>query len=768
MSTPRGRAPARQAAKKASNKFETQLMSSPIRPDDSPLQESPSKGQKRPRARPKKTQVASSSKVSLSTPGTSKKARAGSRKRPISLDLSRKSDDDLSDLTALSARTGTPPPRVVLPSRWEDGDKVWVLLDAGGSIFEPVDDDDGVERLWWPGMVESVGSPFQVRLFGKIGTPRVKILKIDTPTSDNIIPIHNELGAIRFTEPSFSTASPPHNNNRGSPQKRQKLDRSDLVQRWHDAMSEAVKHILEYDRAPLVFLSSVQGWIEDGSEVSLEPPDVKAKGKGKGKARVEIEPDFGSDFDDPVWDVDDTLNIPGEKILALDKKIYWPAKILEYVKPSNPRTHGRYKILWLDGTQGSVLRNEFYSPEQDEFGTCPIGSYDSVFKDVLNDSEDDDDGPEDARPSPEPLDPLPSGTAFSELTMREQFVHAKPVLAAILRGEYAPARGIHDLYTGGGLNGRTMVAEAAGDRGLMDPKDVEEVQKYLVEWCMRNEKRHTNGLHLDADMADEKEKTELDATAATMTDGAVTGETVVSATNDRPPAIDEAVPDSPPQLTTEQVSIVETINLVPILLPSVANDDDDLPVLHAHSAPTEPRLASNSPTPSAVEEAPSSPAPPPPLSSFSSFGDVLMESDDAPTPHEDTDLGAAFDTASTLSELSDLTDLSAPPPVKPPRQVGCEAYEKLTVVEKLVYCTNVLLPELLVQLFLWRAGKRRSVELLSPEEEEELHRWGEDKRKETDWVWEVNMLRKKKESKLKSKEKVIGGTASRPKKTFMK
>jgi hypothetical protein len=73
-----------------------------------------------------------------------------------------------------------------------------------------------------------------------------------------------------------------------------------------------------------------------------------------------------------------------------------------------------------------------------------------------------------------------------------------------------------------------------------------------------------------------------------------------------------------------------------------------------------------------------------------------------------------------------------------------------------------------VQLFLWRAGKRRSVELLSPEEEEELHRWGEDKRKETDWVWEVNMLRKKKESKLKSKEKVIGGTASRPKKTFMK
>jgi hypothetical protein len=178
MSTPRGRAPARQAAKKASNKFETQLMSSPIRPDDSPLQESPSKAQKRPRARPKKTQVASSSKVSLSTPGTSKKARAGSRKRPISLDLSRKSDDDLSDLTALSARTGTPPPRVVLPSRWEDGDKVWVLLDAGGSIFEPVDDDDGVERLWWPGMVYS---PTMLYLF--IQTNSLSRLNLSAPHS---------------------------------------------------------------------------------------------------------------------------------------------------------------------------------------------------------------------------------------------------------------------------------------------------------------------------------------------------------------------------------------------------------------------------------------------------------------------------------------------------------------------------------------------------------------------------------------------------------
>jgi hypothetical protein len=84
------------------------------------------------------------------------------------------------------------------------------------------------------------------------------------------------------------------------------------------------------------------------------------------------------------------------------------------------------------------------------------------------------------------------------------------------------------------------------------------------------------------------------------------------------------------------------------------------------------------------------------------------------------------------------------------------------------YCSNVLLPECILQLLLWRSGERKSLDLLSPEEEGRLHDLGAVKSLETDWVHDVMRLR---EATLRTQKRSITaaqdsnnstGTRSRP------
>lgn len=150
------RAPARQAAQKASTKFGAQLMSSPVKPDEkSSAPKPPKRARSRPNLKRDPVPVSSSSKRTKPAGQT----RVGSRKRPVSLD-SRKSDGEESDLTSLSTRTASPVPRLkaVSSAPPEVADPqtltyVWVLLDFNGKVFELVDEGDEVERIWWPGLV---------------------------------------------------------------------------------------------------------------------------------------------------------------------------------------------------------------------------------------------------------------------------------------------------------------------------------------------------------------------------------------------------------------------------------------------------------------------------------------------------------------------------------------------------------------------------------------------------------------------------------------
>ncbi|KAF8810728.1 Aldedh-domain-containing protein [Phlegmacium glaucopus] len=63
---------------------------------------------------------------------------------------------------------------------------------------------------------------------------------------------------------------------------------------------------------------------------------------------------------------------------------------------------------------------------------------------------------------------------------------------------------------------------------------------------------------------------------------------------------------------------------------------------------------------------------------------------------------------------------------RPAKQQGCEAYELLSQFDKIEYCLNVLLPEAVRQILLWRSGKCTSIELLSSAEEEELYQEGQE------------------------------------------
>ncbi|KAF7440270.1 hypothetical protein PC9H_000614 [Pleurotus ostreatus] len=105
----------------------------------------------------------------------------------------------------------------------------------------------------------------------------------------------------------------------------------------------------------------------------------------------------------------------------------------------------------------------------------------------------------------------------------------------------------------------------------------------------------------------------------------------------------------------------------------------------------------------------------------------------------------------------------------PPRQRGCPQYEALSAREKIEYCLNVLLPESIIQIFLWKSGDRKCISLRSPEEEAALHTVGEEMRAKRDWVFDVMRLRDmhehrrgvKRKRPVPEKDAVVEGTGTR-------
>ncbi|KAK7038176.1 hypothetical protein R3P38DRAFT_2615240 [Favolaschia claudopus] len=728
------RAP-RQAAKKAATKFEEQLMSSPVQIiERSTLPPAKAKSvTKRARSRPnQKERAASSSKRST---GVLKAAssHSGTRKRALSLDSHVSDDENVFDLTSLSTPTASPvlkpkPAAYSLLLREDsmeaDDPYVWVLVDSKGKVFRAEDENDGVERVWWP--AQMLPSRCSVKLYGNLSRAS-NVVAIDTVSNGNVLPLA-ESDTLRYTRPRYLVSLP---DSTASPKKRQRLDRTDFEARWLSAVSEALHEYTENTLPSLGFLHSArsipkfvpssqpvrESVSDEESELSEPPPSVR--------------------WSPPP--VDDSLDIPGEKVLAREyrkhSKEYWPALILSYIEPSRLSEPPLYEVKWVDGNNAKIPRDHFYTVEEDGFGDCVLGKFQSLFDEVVNDTDEPSTrSRRSLSPSPEPLNPPPDKMGFRDLSVREQFVYTKPVLQAILLNQYSPARERSEKYLTGTEKQKKEVVERASARGLMNPREVDEFLGYLQEWCVRDTVARVDPTEEDGDEATNV----LEEETMRMVEGVGT------------PKREASPPE--PQVITGSTAAVDVI------------EGED---------PAAQETLCNPPSPTQTTEVDtaSSPAPFPPPSSAASFVssyDTAMDSasidQSGSGPHFNTNPGS--DTSSVLSEPPDVSALVSSTFERPPRQMGCEAYESLPTLGKIDYCLNVLLPELLTQINVWRSGDRTCVTLLSEEEEARLHALGEEEKRKTDWVTDVVRLRRMKERKLQSLEVVVGGTVSRPKKAI--
>ncbi|KAF5373738.1 hypothetical protein D9758_000910 [Tetrapyrgos nigripes] len=571
------------------------------------------------------------------------------------------------------------------------GDYVWVLISLKGRAFDPKNSSSKKgEFIWWPAKVATTTiKQIEANVYGSLSSSNSTSVDIKSPCADNILSFLNYNGKPRFEEPNFHYPETAPQ----SPRKKRKHG-DDIKKRWREAVSMAIsqKQEEDYDGLPPIELAFSAGSLLASS---ITPRSVSSpKHKGKGKASRKPFPDNVSDIDDgedadqdeperaeSPPPVDDRLNIPGEGVLCKDSEsrlvqTFWPARIQEYTVIERKRgktkvKEGRYKVMFLDGTEQDVPRDWFYADHQDEFATCRIGKFRSDF---VENPDDEDSDQEDRSvqsksttrhrsPVPKPLDSLPSDTGFTGLTIHEQFCYTKPVLQAILNEGYEPARSRHGRFMKGGP-ARKSLSNEAGLRGRMDPRDVSAIGKYIKEWCLRD--------------LDQKKNEDVA----------------------KSPLKDETCEDD--------AKNVPNVDITPNEVESSPNR--------------------NSPVPT---ELPSSPAPMPP----SSFAVTPEPEIDEKT--EPVETGHSMPTGDQE---------------RAPGQTGCPAYEALSTLEKLGYCTDVLLPETVIQLLLWRNGKRTSIELLSDEEENALHERGLELARETDWVFDIMRMRAMHEKRLAKAE----------------
>ncbi|KAF9644296.1 hypothetical protein BDM02DRAFT_3122124 [Thelephora ganbajun] len=110
---------------------------------------------------------------------------------------------------------------------------------------------------------------------------------------------------------------------------------------------------------------------------------------------------------------------------------------------------------------------------------------------------------------------------------------------------------------------------------------------------------------------------------------------------------------------------------------------------------------------------------------------------DFPSEPPPSSFTGSVDLSRDSEELEEIPTHAAST-ARPPPLRGCPAYENLTVREKLDYCTNILVPEAILQILLWRSGDRGSTAVCSVEEEERLHHIGSVlTQQSSDWIGDL-------------------------------
>ncbi|RXW22805.1 hypothetical protein EST38_g3051 [Candolleomyces aberdarensis] len=535
-------------------------------------------------------------------------------------------------------------------NREDLGTFVWVRLDGKNSKTAGVytTRSKSKESLWWPASVHSSGSKgaLKVKLFGNSS----RTIAIEEPSSDNTRPRLKNF-SLRFDSYEAAFQGTVHRGPSvasGSPRKKQKLEDENKAA-WDAALREMQEAFLDSDDLPhpMEALTAMSALGRTGSSSTVAPNgSTNGKGRGKRKRRQSEEQTDPSDEErehEPPLENED-LDIPGELVLARSAKTslneYWPAKLLDYVPPKKKEKEGKYKIVFLDTTQEAIPRKFFYIQSEDGFLTCKLGQIQSAVVDDTNDLEEEEIDPEFLIRSPSPpcRNPPPDQNKFVTLALREQFAYVKPILQAILHNQYKPTEKKVRVFMSGTSRQQANLSKVGSDRGMMDPRQVNELLVYLKHWCLRGDQ------------------------------------------NVQPRAL----------LDLEDAAEPRDVAVAPA------------------SAEPGPSIRLSSPTPTEVAFESSPPVEPPPSSSF-----------------------------------SPLTTQDEPVEEGPPRQIGSPEYEALSPLQRLDFCLNILLLEAIRQILLWRAGARRSMRMLSPEEEEELYEEGEKLLQERDWVHDVLRVRQR-------------------------
>lgn len=249
------------------------------------------------------------------------------------------------------------------------------------------------------------GNAVDVFLFGK-GRGMQRILN---PSQENVLSYHDASYLPRFLIPKFVAPSSSVID-LTSPKKKPKIDRGALENKWEDAVRE-LKEDKERNSAIIKNSKAIQlnerEDETDDSDASLPAvgelfnnlyeatlhtstlswTDISKKKKGKRKRRNSSEMSnrgdesaFGA-VDEDLWvppEPEPELNLPGELVLSRDRSSrtvdYWPAKLIEYIPPTSRKQAPRYKVTWLDDSEGIVERSWFYAMNEDGFGTCKVSS----------------------------------------------------------------------------------------------------------------------------------------------------------------------------------------------------------------------------------------------------------------------------------------------------------------------------------------------------------------------------------------------------------
>ncbi|OBZ65742.1 hypothetical protein A0H81_14293 [Grifola frondosa] len=555
------------------------------------------------------------------------------------------------------------------------GSLVWVKIDIHGNLIER-DTEEHSDALWWPAKVISSRKLLRVSLFGH------------SPASSlySLMSIYAFMRAITEYRHESQVLT-------NLPRRKQKLD---LDARWMDARNFMLKAYEDDNDGLTIMLSA---YIGDTPKPNRKGLDRKgASHNSKATDDISIFDDDDADLGrasikpwrapscNPLWDV------PGELVLAREKRSftqYWPAKLVQYIKPTHPKQKPRYKVLFYDNKVRILDPSMFYTSTDDEFASCNLGEDQYHYgldedRDVVHAGEANYDlawGPEVdeslLRASSPLPDHLPPPGFEYDLSIAEQFEYIKPVLAAVVDRTFEPARERHDGFMRGG-GARQKVCDIPPVRGNLRATEKEEVALLVRSWAQRRYRRTLLALNVD------------------YTDVAI----ATAPTADNHPSR---------QISRLGLNCLECLDIEAppsslATMETVTENDQADPAIRLQ-------------VPEGLEEL-----------------HLDIEYSNVRGSHEDEDVPMPESTSTTMNanpSSADTADDS--PPLK--------TFMDLDEMERLTYCNNVLLHEAVLQLLLWRSGQRRALGLLRPEEEQRLHDLAVEKGDETYWVHDIIRLR---------------------------